>query len=333
MVVPGAALVALDWGTSSLRAWLLAADGAVLDRRRSDRGLLALTQDAAATPDDVAAAYETVFTQTCAEWLSTGPELPAIACGMVGSAHGWVDAGYRDAPTVLELAAADLVLVEHRSGRLHVVPGLRVPSADDRPGDVLRGEETQVLGVLDALGATADADLTVVLPGTHSKWVSVRERRVETFTTAMTGELYGLLLGDSILARTATEPVRDDEAFRRGVSAGSSPGSRGLQVELFGARALALDGTLAPSSVPDYVSGLLLGDEVGHLLPRRTGTGPLVVCGSDDLCRRYAAALAAHGVATQALTEDVTVRGLWRTAVGAGLVDACENEPSGRRSP
>lgn len=280
----------------------------MLDTRRSGQGLLTVTRGRSG---DAAAAYDEVFTETCGDWLAAG-DVPALACGMVGSAHGWVDAGYRDVPTSLE--TTELASVEHRAGRLHVVPGLRLPSTDDRPGDVIRGEETQVVGVLDLL---PDLDeVTVALPGTHSKWVSVRDGRVETFATSMTGELYALLLEHSILAKTADEPVRDDAAFERGLSA-----SRGLQVELFGTRALALDGSLAPSSVPDYVSGLLVGDEVAHLLPRVDGA-PVVLCGGDDICRRYATALVVHDIEPQRLTEDVTVRGLWRTAVSTGLVDA-----------
>ena len=330
---PGAALVALDWGTTSLRAWLLDAGGAVLDSRRSGSGLLTVTREARDAESDVGATFEAVFVRTCADWVTDRPDLPVLACGMVGSAHGWVDAGYRDVPTPLETSAADLVRIDHRAGRLHVVPGLRLPSTTEQPGDVIRGEETQVLGVLDALGDDGEAALTIVLPGTHSKWVDVRERKVETFTTAMTGELYGLLLGDSILARTATAPVRDDQAFVSGVAAGSSPGSRGLQVELFGTRALALDGRLAPGSISDYVSGLLLGDEVAHLLPSRGSTTPLLLCGDDDLVRRYGAALAVHGVEARRLTEDVTIRGLWRTAVAAELVDACQRPDPGTRCP
>lgn len=308
--MPDAALVALDWGTSSLRAWLLGRGGEVLDGRRSGQGLLTVTRQA---QGEVAAAYESVLAETCGDWLGDG--LAALACGMVGSAHGWVDAGYRDVPAAL--SDPELVAVEHRSGRLHVVPGLRLPGTAERAGDVMRGEETQVLGVLDAL---PDADeLTVVLPGTHSKWVSVRGGVVETFATAMTGELYAVLLEHSILATTAGDPVRDDEAFRRGLARAGS--GRGLQAELFGTRASALDGSLPAGSVSDYVSGLLVGDEVAHLLPALGGP-PLVLCGGDDIRRRYAAALGAHGVEPQHLTEDVTVRGLWRTAVGAGLVDA-----------
>ncbi|MBN6037612.1 2-dehydro-3-deoxygalactonokinase [Amycolatopsis sp. 195334CR] len=305
---PEPALVALDWGTSGQRAWLLDAGGRILDARRSGRGLLAVTEGI--DPGDRtarAAAYETAFHQACGDWLTTG--VPAIACGMVGSAQGWTDTGYRTVPSTLDFP--DLVRVPHRDGVLHLVPGVRIPSGET-PGDVLRGEETQLAGMLDVL----TGHRTVVLPGTHSKWVRVENGTVTGFATAMSGELHGLLTSHGIFARTAAEPVRDDEAFERGLATGRR--SRGLSTELFGARPLLLDGELAPASLPDYLSGVLIADEVAHLLP--AGETGVVVCGTADLCRRYAAALAHHGVEAVARTEETAARGLWRIATAAGLV-------------
>lgn len=309
-------LVALDWGTSGQRAWLLSTDGAVLDSRRSTRGLLTTT-DAVnrGHPEERASAYERSFWDTCGDWLTAHPGLPAIACGMVGSAQGWADAGYRTVPT----APGDptLVPVHHRHGVLHLVPGLRIPSGD-APGDVMRGEETQLVGVLDRLGNPGE--VTVVLPGTHSKWVRVTGGVVTDFTTAMTGELYGLLTEHGILARTAEQPVHDDDAFTRGLTARRS--FRGLAAELFGARPLVLDTALAPTSVADYISGVLIADEVAHSL---TGhETEVVLCGSAELCRRYAVALADRGVRATVLTEEITAIGLWQVATAAGLVSGLE---------
>ncbi|AXB47875.1 2-dehydro-3-deoxygalactonokinase [Amycolatopsis albispora] len=305
------ALVALDWGTSGQRAWLLGTGGRVLDGRRSKRGLLAVTEGIdPGDPAARAAAYETAFRQACGDWLTAHPGLPAIACGMVGSAQGWTDTGYRAVPSTLDFTG--LVPVPHRDGVLHLVPGLRIPSGD-RPGDVLRGEETQLAGMLDVLTGPC----TVVLPGTHTKWVRVEGDTVTGFATSMSGELHGLLTKHGIFARTAAEPVRDDAAFERGLAAGRR--SRGLAAELFGARPLVLDGALAPASLPDYLSGVLLADEVAHQLST-SDTERVVLCGTADLCRRYAAALADRGVAAVVLTEETTVRGLWRIATAAGLV-------------
>lgn len=132
----------------------------------------------------------------------------------------------------------------------------------------------------------------------------------------MTGELYGLLMEHGILARTAHAPVRDDAAFTRGLDADIS---RGISTALFGARALVLDGALEPSALPDYVSGLLIADEIRHLLP--ADRKRIVLCGKPDLCRRYAAALERHDAHPAAtLTEEAAARGLWHIAVTSGLV-------------
>ena len=306
------ALVALDWGTSSQRAWLLDGAGRVLDARSADAGLLRVTRGL--DPADVAGrarAYAAAYDALCGSWLAAHPGLPAIACGMVGSAQGWADAGYRTVP------AADpgaLVPVEHPAGPVHLVPGLRVPSADGVPGDVLRGEETQVLGVL-----ASDPVRTVVLPGTHTKWVRIEDGLVSGFTTTVTGELYALEMEHGIIGRTAGAGEPDAAAFARGLATGAV--SRGLQVELFGTRALVLDGLLAPSAVPDYLSGVLLGDELRHVLPRYAAAGDeVVVCGGAALAQRYREALAGHGVRARIVDGDVVVRGLWTLAAAAGLV-------------
>lgn len=259
------------------------------------------------------AAYESAFRKTCGDWLTEFPGLPALAAGMVGSAQGWADSGYRTVPARLDFSS--LVPVTHRDGMLHLVPGLRIPSGA-HPGDVIRGEETQLVGVLETFGGPGGS-LTVVLPGTHSKWVRVEDGIVTGFTTAMTGELYGLLITNGILARTAADPVADDEAFSRGLNAGRR--SRGLATEAFGARPLVLDGVLKQASLPDYLSGVLIADEVSHLL--RDNDTRVVLCGADELCRRYAAALAGRGVEATVLSEEVTARGLWRIATAAGLLE------------
>lgn len=318
---PSARLVALDWGTSSLRAWLLGEGGRVLEVRRPGRGLLSVTRTVDRRDSGaLAAAYEDVFWRTCGDWVQEHPGLPAVACGMVGSRQGWREAGYLTVPASLRLTAEDLTTVEHRAGVAHLVPGLRVPTAvDGPPGDVMRGEETQIVGILD-VARDGDEPLALVLPGTHAKWVTVRDHEVTTFTTSTAGELYGLVLQHGILGRTAAPEVPDEAAFHRGAAAASSPSARGALVELFGARVLALEGVLPPSSVPDYVSGVLIGDEVAHLLPVLGDPRRVVLCGAEGLCRRYAGVLATAGVDAEVVAEDATVRGLWKIAVSTGLV-------------
>lgn len=308
-------LVALDWGTTSLRAWLLGDGGRILESRRHDQGLLST----AAAGAERARKHKTAFNEVCGDWLCANTTLPAIACGMVGSAQGWHEAGYLTVPTDLVIDAADLITVRHDLGDLHLVPGLRMAPRGTVSGDFMRGEETQLIGVLDGLTDT-DGPLTLVLPGTHTKWVRMHNRKVISFTTVMSGELFALVVQHGILALTAAKGERDDAAFARGLAAGADD-ARGLPAELFGARALVLDGLLDPASVPDYVSGVIISDEVRHQLPRHANPGRIILCGNTDLCRRYASALDGHGVQTHIVSEDATARGLWAIAARCDLID------------
>ena len=309
-------LIALDWGTTSLRAWLLGANGRILDDRQLGRGLLETTSGVdAADPEARARAYEATYLEVCREWLDEHPGIPAVACGMVGSAQGWCEAGYLTVPTGLDIGPEALTPVAHARGTVYLVPGLRVPS-DPRhatAGDVLRGEETQLIGALELLGRPA-GERILLLPGTHSKWLRVEDRTVESFTTAMTGELYGLVMRHGLLSHTARGARRDDDAFTRGLTAGFSTRSLGMAAALFGARALTLDGLLEPAAVPDYVSGVLVADEVRNLLPEYSTGGRITLCGNADLCRRYGVALRMRGVETDVVGEESAAVGLWVVA-------------------
>ncbi|PTN44613.1 2-dehydro-3-deoxygalactonokinase, partial [Achromobacter xylosoxidans] len=212
-----AALIALDWGTSSLRAYRLDAAGRTLDTRHLPWGIMRLPQplqDGAATT--ALSGFELAFEQACGDWLRAEPALPVIACGMVGSAQGWKEAAYLDVPVDLQRIGTLLTKVEREDGpALHIVPGLI-----QRHGlpNVIRGEETQVVGVM-ADQATRSADSVLIgLPGTHSKWVSARRGRVTHFDTFMTGEVYAALRGHTILGRTMADAASADmAAFERGL--------------------------------------------------------------------------------------------------------------------
>lgn len=292
------ALVALDWGTTSLRAWLLDRRGRILDSIRAQRGIMQVADGD--------------FAGALAEVTAAWPELPAIAAGMIGSTRGWIEAPYLQCPASLDDLALGLVRVP--DGRLRIVPG--VMRAGDAP-DVMRGEETQIAGAL-AMRPDLAAGARLVLPGTHSKWVRVAEGRIESFTTYMTGELYALLRDHSILGRTAAAPSGPDggSAFLRGVDAARA--ADGIAPLLFSVRALVLTGGLAPGDALDYLSGLLIGDELRSALAE-PGPPPLLI-GEPALCDRYERALARLGVASAGAVPDAAVAGLWRIAVAAGLV-------------
>ena len=311
-------LIALDWGTTSLRAYLLAADApAVLDERAEAWGITRLPGG------DFAAAFEALT----GPWRRRWPRLAAVAAGMVGSAHGWVEAPYQECPAGAEELAAGLVSVP--GGGLRVVPG--VAHWGGRP-DVMRGEETQVVGAL-ALHPALAARAWLVLPGTHSKWVRVEDGRVADLTTFMTGELFAVLRDHSVLGRppgvaqsapnAAATPggaTAGDGAFARGVAAARAS-REGLAPLLFATRALALAGRLRPEDAPDYLSGLLIGDELrGALAGRRDA--PLALVGDAALCARYDAALRLFGVPDALTVGGAAPAGLWHVARRAGLVAA-----------
>jgi len=331
-----AALIALDWGTSSLRAYRLDATGRTLDTRHLPWGIMRLPQPlqdgAASTASSGASSgFELAFEQACGDWLRAEPALPVIACGMVGSAQGWKEAAYLDVPVDLERIGTLLTVVE-RTGAgpnatpLHIVPGLI-----QRHGlpNVMRGEETQVFGVMfDQPGAahTHPADSVLIgLPGTHSKWVNARRGRVTHFDTFMTGEVYAALRGHTILGRTMSDaPAADMVAFERGVKVAGAPAGRaGVLSTIFSTRALGLTGELAGESQADYLSGLLIGHEIAALadMLRQQGELPrIVLCGEPALCQRYILAMQHYGLGTPEQAQNATERGLWHLAVCAGLI-------------
>lgn len=327
-----AALIALDWGTSSLRAYRLDATGHTLDTRHLPWGIMRLPQplqDGAAT--NVLSGFELAFDQACGDWLRAEPSLPVIACGMVGSAQGWQEAAYLDVPVDLERIGTLLTkVVRPGATPVHIVPGLI-----QRHGlpNVMRGEETQVFGVMFDQTRAPDhhpADNVLIgLPGTHSKWVNARRGRVTHFDTFMTGEVYAALRGHTILGRTMTDaPAADMAAFARGVKVAGSPAGRaGVLSTIFSTRALGLTGDLAPASQADYLSGLLIGHEIASLaqMLRQQGEQPrIVLCGEPALCQRYILAMQHYELGTPEQAQNATERGLWHLAVCAGLVNAAD---------
>lgn len=303
-----ARLIALDWGTSSLRAYLLGESGALIDERRQPWGLLHLPEGG----------FAAALTGAAGDWLQAMPALPLIASGMVGSAQGWREAPYASAPADAAALAAQLLRFEALPGvRLHIVPGVRLGSP--RP-DVMRGEETQVMGLLARQPALA-AQATLVLPGTHSKWVRVQAARIVDFHTYMTGELFALLREHSILGRPAREAGGGpacDEAFDRGVTAVRAAGTAGATALLFSARALVLGGQLRAADSLDYLSGLLVGEELRCALSEDSDVEPVLV-GDAALCARYRRALALFGRSSQIAGEEAAAAGLWQIATRAGL--------------
>jgi 2-keto-3-deoxy-galactonokinase len=324
-----AQLIALDWGTTSLRAYKLAADGVVLEQRALSSGIMQLPK----TPQiingrECADGFELAFDEACGDWLDAQPDLPVIACGMVGSAQGWREAAYCETPAnVANLGNSLQTVVSLRGTRVHIVPGVIQRS---RLPNVMRGEETQVLGVLQNLPIEAGADLLIGLPGSHSKWVDVVDGCITHFDTFMTGEVFAVLSEHSILGRTLKQGAPFDAlAFDRGVQvAQSADGELGVLSTLFSARTLGLTGELSPTAQADYLSGLMIGHELAALasVQRRRRNNPnlpsIILIGNAQLCARYSRALDACGFANVTLAEQATERGLWQLALAAGLIDS-----------
>jgi 2-dehydro-3-deoxygalactonokinase len=324
-----AQLIALDWGTTSLRAYKLAADGVVLEQRALSSGIMQLPK----TPRiingrECADGFELAFDEACGDWLYAQPDLPVIACGMVGSAQGWREAAYCETPAnVANLGNSLQTVISIRGTVVHIVPGVIQRS---RLPNVMRGEETQVLGVLQNLPVEAGADLLIGLPGSHSKWVDVVDGCITRFDTFMTGEVFAVLSEHSILGRTQqVSATFDAQAFDRGVQiAQSADGELGVLSTLFSARTLGLTGELSPTAQADYLSGLMIGHELAALASaqRRRRNNPnlpsIILIGNAQLCVRYRRALDACGFAKVTLAEQATERGLWQLALAAGLIDS-----------
>lgn len=313
-----AQLIALDWGTSSLRAYRLGAGGQVMDSRASAHGIMHL-------PDP--GGFDAAFEHICGDWLAEQP-LPVIACGMVGSAQGWREAPYCPAPVRATDLSSHLQTLDTASGhQLHIVPGVIEHGALP---NVMRGEETQVLGLLRGLDEQhRHGCLLVGLPGSHSKWVRVENGCIVHFDTFMTGELYAIASAHSILGRTQQrEAPFQAAAFERGVrTALSDSGALGPLSTAFSARTLGLTGVLDGAEQADYLSGLWIGHEVQALRPT-SGTLPgVLLIGSEALCERYTRALNLAGFPPPTTAPQATERGLWAVAEAAGLV-ACASKES-----
>lgn len=306
-------LIALDWGTSSLRAWLLDGRGQVLDSRASKHGIMQV-------PDgDFAGAYHELIT----DWIEAHGALPAIACGMIGSRGGWLEAPYAQCPADPTSLANDLTVIDADPAPLHVVPGVMQSSSDGVLPDVMRGEETQVLGALADEPALVDNAL-LVLPGTHCKWVSVRDGRLAGFTTYMTGELFAVLREHSILGRPSDgiETVDSEPAFDLGVETARQSGAASASAALFSVRSRVLADELSAAESLSYLSGLLIGEELRSVFAKQADRPPLRLIGDEGLCARYRRAMAHLEITDVAVIEDAACHGLWHIAQSAGLVDS-----------
>ncbi|QRX83921.1 2-dehydro-3-deoxygalactonokinase [Glaciimonas sp. PAMC28666] len=339
-------LIALDWGTSSLRAYRIGQHGVVLEQRALSTGIMHLPNVTPAEQQALGdkAGFELAFQQACGDWLGDAPQSPVIACGMIGSMQGWCEAPYLPTPITINQIGKTLKAVQTVSGfTVHIVPGLVQHSTLP---NVMRGEETQVIGAL-AIAAEKRGkhqrgvdDVLIGLPGTHSKWVRVHQHSTEPtiqhFDTFMTGEVYAALCAHTILGRTMQmdASVDDDDkknapnnaAFLRGLDVAQTVAGRaGVLSTIFSSRTLGLTGVLNGAGQREYLSGLLIGHEIavlrGSLEELPHPPQQIILVGDAALCARYKTALEVYDIGSGATaTVQATERGLWMLAAQAGLV-------------
>lgn len=287
-------LLALDWGTTSLRGAMIDGEGRVVEERTFATGILAVPPGG----------FPTVFEDLFGDWAALMPL--CLISGMAGSKQGWAEAPYCACPAGFADVAGHLRWIEagQASLRIAIVPGLSCEHGG--VPDVMRGEEVQVFGALALLDIS---DATIVLPGTHSKWVRARDGSIEDFRSFMTGEFYALLRQHSILSRTL--PAEDDElneaAFSQGVV--HALRSASLLQTAFSVRTLSLFDRMPAQAAPSYLSGLVIGEEL-RAQPLDAGAD-VVVMGSAALTRRYELALAQRGIRVRAVGSQATWQGLW----------------------
>ncbi|KAA0699661.1 2-dehydro-3-deoxygalactonokinase [Neorhizobium sp. P12A] len=288
------AYVAVDWGTSSFRLWLIGEDGEVLGERRSGEGMTTAAQTG----------FVNVL-QSHLTALSAPEGIPVIVCGMAGARQGWVEAGYIDTPTSLSAILTGAVSVPGQSRDVRILPGLAQRSKE--APDVIRGEETQLLG---AIPADSRGDQIVCMPGTHSKWVRVVDGMVTGFSTFMTGELFDVITKHSILAHAvarAQDMPTDDQAFEAALLAAFKQPALATNL-IFGARAGQLLHGLTAAGAQARISGTLVGAEIAGALSAAGKDAAITLVASGRLQTLYETAFQSLSLSYQTIDADAAVR-------------------------
>ncbi len=282
-------LIAVDWGTTNLRAYRLDAQGRVRDHLASANGITRIAPGA----------FPATLAATIGPWLEDG-ERRVLLCGMVGSRQGWVEAPYLPCPASPTDIAAALLDIPFDQAQVKLIPGL---SARDPAGtpEVMRGEETKLTGLMATLGGNG----LVCMPGSHTKWARLAGGAITGFATYFTGEAFAALRDNTILGRMMDKERTDQQGFRRGVARSGDPGH--LLHHLFGVRTLGLFGELADTASAGFLSGLLIGHEVRAAM-RNQDSVHLV--GDPTLVGLYATAIAACGGTAIPLDLDAAAAGL-----------------------
>jgi 2-dehydro-3-deoxygalactonokinase len=287
------AYVAVDWGTSSFRLWLVDRAGQVLAERRSDEGMMMAAK----------AGFAGVL-QTHLVAVQASHHLPVLVCGMAGAKTGWVEAGYVDTPAPLAAILKQAARVPGEARDIRILPG--IAQRDTKAPDVMRGEETQLLG---ALGFDAAGEALVCMPGTHSKWVRVKDGTVEHFSTFMTGELFSVVSRETILslAVAGADEAEDVASFKAAVAAAFAAPAFAANL-LFGARSRQLLFGGTPAAARETLSGTLIGVELAAGLSGTVPKTGVTLIASGRLAMLYRLAFDAVSVAVKPIDADEAVR-------------------------
>ncbi len=272
-------LAVVDWGTSHLRIWALGFNDTVLDERKSDEGMLSTARDR----------FESVLEFYLAE-MAIGEHVPVIMCGMVGSRQGWAEAGYVDIPTRLDALGSRAVRVPNQRRDIRILPGLS--KIDPAAPDVMRSEETQLLGLVGNITGGQDEKSVVCMPGTHSKWVLMSGGEVEDCLSFMTGDMFAALAGHSVLSHSVGDRSFDvgSPVFLDAVAASlSSPAD--ILARLFSIRPAGLLHGLTSEAASARLSGYLIGQEIAGARARLAVGQTVELVGGGVLGALYSAAL------------------------------------------
>ena len=304
MTYASPALIACDWGTTNFRMFLFSTDGKVIESHASNIGLKNLG----------VLTFEQALSSVMKRDFDR-PDLPILLSGMVGSRQGWTEAPYVSAPASLADIAAQLITAPSDKLKVKIVPGLSAENPDTHIHNVMRGEETQIFGLM----AKDSKDGVFILPGTHSKWAKVENGVIDGFNSYMTGEMFSVLKSHSILGDLMADDIDDEAAFTLGVDRAMA--DKSFLSLIFSVRTEALFGNIKPESLSSYLSGLLIGSEVRVEILRH-GIRPVGIVGDGTLSNLYKRALTHTGF-TDVIIHDgdsAAAAGLWAIAHEGKLV-------------
>jgi 2-dehydro-3-deoxygalactonokinase len=310
-------MIAIDWGSTSARAYLLNEQGKPVSTRSEPLGVRNVAKNG----------FEKALQQLCGTWLEAHPDTPVFASGMVGSRNGWVDVPYVVCPAGVTALARGIATVETSSGRpIYIVPGVQY-TAMSGLHDLMRGEETQIVG---ALPADSTGTRLFLLPGTHSKWVLVENREIIWFRTFMTGELFEVLRTHSLLCRVMNSDRPDDgdtntseKIFSDGMEFGLNAKSKGGSIlsRLFSVRTRGLINGYSETQQQQFLSALLIGGEIadggGILQKRGVGLRHVTLIGDLGLCELYREGLMRSDFTCDIHQLPAAASGLWTIANAA----------------